>query len=181
MPRSSPLGRPVVWLDEEARRRIHAEAARRRFVETGGPLFGFESGDQEVVVVAALGPGPRAKHRPRSLIPDREATQAAIRLVHQRAEGRYRYIGSWHSHPLGSATPSRRDVQTAREVAAQLEVDLPRPLILIQATRPRIRLVTVGELGGYHWDPMTEQMSVVALALVYEQERTYPVLHLGDT
>lgn len=170
----------VVWLDEEARRQIHIEAARRRFVETGGPLFGYEGQDEDVVVVVALGPGPKAKHRPRSLIPDREATQAAIELVHERADGRYRYIGSWHSHPLGNAVPSCRDLRTAREVALQLEVHLPRPLILIQATRPRIRLVSVGELAVYRWDPKTERMMAVVLTAVSESKRTYPSVRLGE-
>lgn len=170
----------VVWLDGEARRQIHIEATRRRLVETGGPLFGFDGEGEDVVIVAALGPGPRAKHRPRSLIPDRQATQAAIQLVYERGQGRYRYIGSWHTHPLGSPVPSERDVRTARDISTQDDVALPRPLILIQSSRPRVRLVRIGEIVAYRWTPAQHALVPADIVIVKETERTYPSVLLDS-
>jgi integrative and conjugative element protein (TIGR02256 family) len=168
----------MVWLDDEARMRIILEATRRRFVETGGPLFGFEAESQDVVVVAALGPGPRAEHRPRSLTPDREATQVAIQRMHDRGRGRYRYVGSWHTHPCGDAIPSERDAVTARDISHQTEVALPRPLLLIQSVRPRVRLVRLGPLAAYRWNAEEYDLVPLDIVNVDDAERTYPMVAL---
>jgi integrative and conjugative element protein (TIGR02256 family) len=168
----------VIWLDVAAQEQIEVEAARRRIFETGGPLFGFDGMNRDAVVVAALGPGPAAKHRPRSLVPDPHATQAAIDLVHTRGEGRYRYLGSWHSHPLGRPVPSALDSDTAREMAAQDDLRLSSPLILIQATRPGLRLVRMGGMGVYRWDQAREALVSEEITIVIETERSYPRLDL---
>jgi integrative and conjugative element protein (TIGR02256 family) len=144
----------TAWLDSLALTVIESEARHRRFCETGGPLFGYEGDGDEIVIAVALGPGPSARHRPRSFRPDRNATGQAIAAVHERTSGRYRYIGSWHTHPLGRANPSGVDLATARDIASQEEVDLPRPLIVIQATRPSARGVRMGELQAYRWEPV---------------------------
>src|SRR5947207_723259 len=124
----------TVWLDGVARVQIEREARRFRLRETGGPLFGFEDEDMDdLVVVGAGGPGPRAKHRRRLFVPDRQAVDRAIAGVHEASEGRYAFLGSWHTHPLGRPSPSPTDIATARDVAADAEADLPRPLVLIQA------------------------------------------------
>ena len=156
-----PLTR--VWLDPEALEVIRAEATRRRFVETGGPLFGFDAED-ESVVVRAFGPGPRAKHRPWNYVPDRAATQEAIERVFAESDGRFGYVGEWHSHPRGRAYPSGGDLKSVIEIASQPAVDVPEPLILIQATKPLHRHVELGELAAYRWRRDAE--AVFALELV---------------
>src|SRR5689334_20336535 len=120
-----------VWLAQEARLQIEGEARRRVLRETGGPLFGFDHGD-DVVIVGAGGPGPRAIHRRRLFIPDREAVDRAITRVHRASDGRYAFLGSWHTHPLGRPLPSMTDVATASEIAADPATDLGQPLMLIQ-------------------------------------------------
>src|SRR4051794_14610406 len=102
---------PKLWLATSAEAVIRAEARSRRFVETGGPLFGYtDPSSRDSVVAIACGPGPKARHRPRSLAPDPDATDAAIREVHARSRGSFSYIGEWHTHPGGAARPSRRDL-----------------------------------------------------------------------
>ena len=98
----------TIWLDELAKAIIQDLARGRRFSETGGPIFGYESSGGEAIVVAAVfGPGPKARHRPRGLVPDRAATEDAIRQVYELTDGRYRYLGSWHTHRLGSRIRAR--------------------------------------------------------------------------
>lgn len=138
-----------LWLEESAYQAIRTEAPKRRFLETGGALFGYE-GDGGVVVVQAFGPGPRAKHRPRSFVPHRGTTAALIDQVWDESAGRYRFLGSWHTHPHARAVPSLTDTRTAVDMTRQDDLRLPEPLLLIQATRG-IRDVELAELRAWRW------------------------------
>jgi integrative and conjugative element protein (TIGR02256 family) len=83
------------------------------------------------VIACAGDPGPRARHRPYLFEADRAHTQRLINRIHQKSKGTYRFLGSWHSHPGTSRTPSKRDGTTAQEIAADSRVDLSEPLVLI--------------------------------------------------
>ncbi len=167
----------TVWLDPNARRQIAREAARFRLVETGGPLFGFGE-EERLTVVAAGGPGPKARHRPMSFVPDRGAVTEAIDFVWTEGERRYRYLGSWHTHPRGRPTPSGRDRQTAREMSEDEGVALARPLILIQSTWPTRRLVRDIDLRAHHWDRARDDLVPATLIDVRDAERDWPILEL---
>jgi integrative and conjugative element protein (TIGR02256 family) len=167
----------IVWLDRDARRKIAHEAERFRFLETGGPLFGFGD-DDSLVVVTAAGPGPRARHRPMSFVPDREAVEQAINRVWELGERRYRYLGSWHTHPRGRATPSRRDLQTAREMSQDPGLNLPRPLIMIQSTWPGRRIVHDSDLRAHHYDPLKTELAPASVRSMTEAERDWDPIEL---
>jgi integrative and conjugative element protein (TIGR02256 family) len=157
----------TVWLDRAARAQIEREARRWRLRETGGPLFGFDDDDtDQLVIVGAGGPGPRAKHQRRLFIPDRAAVYRAIARVHEASNGRYAFLGSWHTHPLGRPAPSPTDIATAREVAADGETDLPRPLVLIQATNPLRRTLRDRNLRAWRWSILDERLEPAPLAIV---------------
>ena len=167
----------TVWLDEAARAQIEREARRHWLRETGGPLFGFDDEDSDqLVVVGAGGPGSRAKHRQRLFIPDRDAVDRAIARVHDASEGRYTFLGSWHTHPLGRPAPSPTDIATARDVASDEATDLPRPLVLIQATNPLRRTLRDRDLRAWRWANLDEGLAATSVAIVREPE--YPTLDL---
>jgi integrative and conjugative element protein (TIGR02256 family) len=144
-----------VWLDDRAAAVIEHEASRRARVETGGALFGFGSGE-ELVIACAYGPGPRAKHRRSSFEPHRATTEALIRAVWLASDRRYRYLGSWHTHPGGAARPSGTDLLTTELVARDADVRLARPLVLIQATRLHDGSTVLAERRGWHWSSECE-------------------------
>lgn len=153
----------MLWLAREAHDLIVSESRKRRLVETGGPLFGHRV-DDDVVVRRAFGPGPGARHRPRSLHPDRDATQAAIELIHRESGGLDLYLGDWHTHPFGAARPSGRDVASLEDIASQEAVDLKRPISIIQATRPLFAHLRIGELRAFEWDAKDTIVREVELA-----------------
>ena len=170
----------TVWLDLVARAQIEREARRFRLRETGGPLFGFDDEDSDqLVVVGAGGPGPRAKHRRRLFVPDRDAVDRAIARVHDASEGRYAFLGSWHTHPLGRPTPSPTDIATARDVVADEATELPRPLVLIHATNPLRRTLRDRDMRAWRWSILDDGLEAVPLAIV--REPTYPPLDLEWT
>jgi integrative and conjugative element protein (TIGR02256 family) len=150
---------PRLWLADNAAEAMRAEARTRRVVETGGPLFGYDDRDSgDTVVVAAYGPGPNARHRPRSLVPDRRATQAAIRYVHDRSRGALSYIGEWHTHPGGNSQPSRRDVASLATIAADPGVDVPAPIMIILPTVILRRRVRAKDPAAFRWTPGPDRL-----------------------
>jgi integrative and conjugative element protein (TIGR02256 family) len=163
----------TAWLDSRARAHIEREASRRRLLETGGALFGYER-DGELVIACASGPGPHAKHRPRRFEPHRPTTAAAMRAVAASSEGRCGYIGSWHTHPCGAAAPSGLDSRTARDLAEQEDLGLPRPLVLIVGTRCRTRPVRVREVRSWRWQPVRGVLEPVELRTCELTERYCP-------
>jgi integrative and conjugative element protein (TIGR02256 family) len=145
---------PRLWLTRSADATIRDEARHRRFVETGGPLFGYsDPASRDSVVALAYGPGPNARHRPRSLVPDRRATDDAIHEVYARTHGALSYIGDWHTHPGGPRRPSRRDVDALAAIASEPEVDLPAPVAIIVPTVILRRHVRVRDPGAFRWLP----------------------------
>jgi integrative and conjugative element protein (TIGR02256 family) len=163
----------TVWLDSRARAHIEREAIGRRLRETGGALFGWEH-DGELVIACASGPGRHAKHRPRRFEPNRRTTAVAMRAVAKSSEGRYGYIGSWHTHPCGAATPSRLDTRTARDLAEQEDLRVPRPLLLIVGTRCRSRPVRVREIRAWRWQPVRAVLEPVEVRSSELTERYCP-------
>jgi integrative and conjugative element protein (TIGR02256 family) len=159
-------------LDPRARDFIEREALKRRLLETGGGLFGWEAEDGDLVLACASGPGEQAKHRPRSFRPSRATTGYAMRTVREFSEKRYQYVGSWHSHPLAAAAPSSIDRGTAVDMAEQQDLLLPRPLLLIVGTTGTARRLRVREVRAWRWTPATGSLSELAVE-DYELEKRY--------
>jgi len=161
----------LVWLPGPAAHLIEDDAVRWGLRETGGPLFGYEACG-ELVVTEAFPPGPRATHLPFLYRPDREAVDRAITEVHERSRGRERWIGSWHTHPFGRAMPSLVDRHTAGRVAREVAVACPRPLMLIQTTRPTRKGPRAHMLGSWRWSPEVENLVDVVVRPIPKGPRT---------
>jgi integrative and conjugative element protein (TIGR02256 family) len=150
----------TVWIAGNIRRTIEQDSIRWGVRETGGPLFGYERHGELVITRAGL-PGPRAVHLPFLYRPDRTAVQREIDEVFALTGGRERWIGSWHSHPLGRPLPSLVDRRTAARVGAEQAVMCPKPVMLIQTTRMSTDGVGPGPLGLFRWS--REQAALMPL------------------
>jgi integrative and conjugative element protein (TIGR02256 family) len=166
-----------VYLESRARALIAVEAAAWPHKESGGALFGFrDAGD--LIVACAYGPGPRAKHRRTTFEPHRETTGLLMEAVREHSEARYRYLGSWHSHPGGVPRPSGTDILTTEQVAGEPEVLLPDPLVLIQATRCGPEGVCIGEFRAWRWDPNECWLLPAQLEEIDLEERLCPIVSI---
>jgi integrative and conjugative element protein (TIGR02256 family) len=139
-----------VLLDARARDVMDREAVQRRLRESGGSLFGWEN-DDHIVIACASGPGPKARHRPRSFQPAPGTTASVMKAVAESSASRYGYLGSWHTHPLAAAVPSAIDRGTAEAMAAQTDLLLPEPLLLILSTTGTSRRVVPADLRAWRW------------------------------
>jgi integrative and conjugative element protein (TIGR02256 family) len=152
----------VVWLPEPARALMEKDALKWSPRETGGPLFGYERYGELTVTRACL-PGPAATHLPMLYRPDRRAVQRAIDEVYEESDGHERWIGSWHTHPLGRAQPSWVDQRTAGRISAEDKVRCQAPLMAIQTTRGIGSSQRPGPLGFFRWDPETRELEPVTV------------------
>lgn len=167
----------TIWLDQTARALIEHEACSRTRLESGGALFGWADRDN-VVVACAYGPGPRARHRATTFEPHPATTDRLIEAVHQVSDGRYRYLGSWHSHPNGIARPSGTDVATTAAVAHEDAVRLSSPVILIQATRRTPDAVVPADLRAWRWDLDDDWLLPATIELTVLDNPTCPLVQL---
>lgn len=167
----------IVWLDERALALIESETKKRPRTETGGALFGFGDGD-DLVVAGAYGPGPRARHRRTTFQPHPETTGLLMDAVREHSRRRYRYLGSWHSHPGGVPWPSGTDISTVEAIADDAEVGLSQPLMLIQASRPIGRECRPAALRAWRWSAEFEWVLPWTIERVRLEERHCPVLSI---
>jgi integrative and conjugative element protein (TIGR02256 family) len=145
-------------------------------LETGGALFGW-SDDVGVVVACAFGPGPAAIRTRSTLLADRDYTEASIKTVHAASEGRYRFLGSWHSHPGGAARPSPTDTLTASAIADDPAVRLPSPTLVIVGLgrRRRFREARGRALASaFVWDSVASQLHEAVFVTTELEDRYCP-------
>ncbi len=121
------------------------------------------------------GPGPRARHRPRSFRPDADAVDRAIARVHEASDGRYRYLGTWHTHPFGRAAPST-DIAAARAISEEEHVRLSHPLLIILATWPTRRTFRDRDLCAFLWDALAAVLILAPLRILRVDERRHAPL-----
>ncbi len=115
--------RPTITLPEHVRadiRRVVAEAGD--VDETGVSLFGVVIGGRRVVL-AAVGPGPRATHTPVFYQPDVDYVNAAFDAL-KSALPSICWIGEFHVHPSGMAWLSGHDRKTMQRLLADKELQL---------------------------------------------------------
>lgn len=102
-------------------------------IETGGELFGFWTPEGVPVVLYAVGPGPKARHRATSFVQDLDYVDHYE--VEMCLATRLQHIGQWHSHhQLDLARPSGGDV--ASMLRGVGKPGFPRMLLCIANCTP---------------------------------------------
>lgn len=120
---------PVIRLSPAAAEAVAAEApASVDGNETGGILLGHDHGDTIHVVVAG-DPGPNADRRPDGFLRDLAHARRLADEAYERDASVW--IGEWHTHPGGPATPSPTDMETYRRLLADTELGFEQIVSLI--------------------------------------------------
>lgn len=133
-PVCNPLSVAPVLVAEDVIALIEAECAESGDRETGGILMGFRVADDgRVAIVRATRPGPNATCEPTRFHRDVEYCQAELDASTAELGMRGRYVGEWHYHPAGPATPSGLDLLGLSQIAAQDEYAVEVPVMLLAA------------------------------------------------
>lgn len=129
---------------------MKSEADRSARNETGGILLGYWCDERiDVVITAAIGPGPKAVHRSRSFVPDHRFHESEVARVYLESGRRISYLGDWHSHPGGPLKLSAIDLMTQLRIARSSKARAPMALMLILAGG-NPWLAGVWRLGRHH-------------------------------
>lgn len=101
-----------IELTQGARAAIAAAAALSEDgKETGGILLGRDPDAEGIIeVLLAAGPGPQALRGRSYFLRDLHYSRRLARLAYER-EG-LQWVGDWHTHPRGPASPSNFDLHT---------------------------------------------------------------------
>ncbi len=126
---------------ESALAALIAEARRYRFKESGGPLAGYVSEDDAVVVTHAAGPGRKGVRGLLGVTISGEHAQAFCDDVWRRSGGLFDYVGDWHSHIGFSVRNSASDVIALREMAVHCSSRPTNPVspVSLILSRPTLR------------------------------------------
>lgn len=122
------------WFDRRALAELRTEARRWRLRETGGALLGWRN-DTDIVVARILGPGPLARHGLSSFEPDADWQNSEGARVYHESGRTIAYLGDWHTHPRGKATPSPQDRRTLEQIAKDTAFRAPNAIYAIAAQR----------------------------------------------
>ena len=85
-------------------------------IETGGALVGYIAGDTIFVETASNG-GKNAIHEELYFKADPNYIDMFIDIEVANSNGRFRYLGEWHTHPEINPSPSTIDLQSLNEIA----------------------------------------------------------------
>ena len=114
-----------------------AEATREFPLETGGVLAGYiDSSSGDTVVQVAVGPGPKAIHRPNRFLPDHDYHEKEIATIYAESGRTQSYVGDWHTHPHGNEKLSLSDRRTLARIARAPGARAPKPLMVVLAGAP---------------------------------------------
>jgi integrative and conjugative element protein (TIGR02256 family) len=125
-----------VWLPVRLLAEMSDHAGEHLPNETGGMLLGWRL-EEQIVIVALVQAGPRAKHARDRFHPDGAWQQRNLADIYHESGRTITYLGDWHSHPRGPRRPSGADRETAAKVAAEPDARVPEPLTVIVARRRR--------------------------------------------
>ena len=115
--------------------------------ETGGILMGSSERLSRVEVRTMVGSGPEAIHERTTFEPDQRWQESEIERLWRR-DPTLEYLGDWHSHPGGGASPSRRDRAVLDLIASSPAARCPRPIMLIIAVAAnRLELAALSRQG----------------------------------
>ena len=98
--------------------------------ETGGLLVGRYTDDHTFAVVTEVLPAPiDSRAGPTWFIRGVEGLTSELGRRWKLGQGYY--LGEWHYHPGGKATPSSRDIDQMRSISASEQYACPEPVLLI--------------------------------------------------
>jgi integrative and conjugative element protein (TIGR02256 family) len=121
--------------------------------EIGGPMVGYVTDENELIITDVAGPGLNGKCMPFNVTVDGEHSQQFCDLAFRDSGGKHDFVGDWHCHPSICIRPSKGDRQ-AMKLLAETPGLIPNPVSLIYSSLLRIFRI-------YEW--VDSEQSLVAI------------------
>ncbi|MDF9277951.1 ThiF family adenylyltransferase [Arthrobacter sp. EH-1B-1] len=108
--------RALAELRTETRRGRRVRSPR---IETGGMLLGsFDEATHTVLIDTVAGPSPDSRLSARYFDHGTEGTQEIVTSLSTATANRVGFVGMWHTHPYGVASPSDTDEEGMADIVA---------------------------------------------------------------
>jgi integrative and conjugative element protein (TIGR02256 family) len=99
--------------------------------EFGGVFIGYRS-DKNIIITDVLIPDSY-KNGKTVFVRHPGTLNERLSTIHEETNGKINYIGEWHSHPNGSASPSLTDINAMKEISNDLKINNPNPILMISS------------------------------------------------
>lgn len=117
-----------VTITESAVQTICSESRKAGLFETGGMLIGTLN---NLVVLAATGPGPKAERGSGHYSGDPQSDQEGLKSYKEAFQGKVALLGYWHRHPARMSRPSSGDLNQALDLVAEYRVSPDDPFLAL--------------------------------------------------
>ncbi|WP_430908046.1 ThiF family adenylyltransferase [Maribacter sp. 2-571] len=97
--------------------------------EFGGVFTGYKS-DEKFIITDILIPDAYENGRT-VFIREPGTLNERLKLLHEISDGKIHYLGEWHSHPDGPASPSSTDNNAMKEISKDENIKIDKPLLMI--------------------------------------------------
>jgi len=110
---------------------------------------------EEVIITEFVGPGPAAKHKHNSFVPDYIWQNEECGKIYDQTNGLITYIGDWHTHPDNLTDLSQLDINALCKISEHKEANCVNPIMLIMGNH-KCTVVDVYQLLDYSKPMMIE-------------------------
>lgn len=142
-----------VCIGPTALEKIHALVKSSGAHEIGGPMVGYVTHENELVITDVSGPGLQGRRMPWNVTVDGEHSKQFSDRAFRDSGGKLDFVGDWHSHPSICIHPSEGD-RLAMKLLAETPGLVSNPVSLIFSSRLRTFRV-------YEWFDARQKLIVV--------------------
>jgi integrative and conjugative element protein (TIGR02256 family) len=118
-----------VEFDEEILDNIHQECIKAKNNETGGILIGKYSEDRNNCIISSINGPPKGSKQGRCTF--KRSAVDLNKILHDKWDLGFRYVGDWHFHPNSSPKPSIVDDMQMKKFANSKKLNCHEPILLI--------------------------------------------------
>lgn len=150
---ATPVKLKLASISPSALNKIRELAKKAKRLEVGGPMVGYTTDENELVITDVAGPGLNGKCMPFNVTVDGEHSQRFCDLAYRDSGGKLDFVGDWHCHPSICIRPSEGDRQ-AMKLLAETPGLVPNPVSLIYSSFLRVFRI-------YEWVDPAQRLIVV--------------------
>lgn len=120
----------IISMKEDCKKRLYDLIFPKKPMETGGILVGVRT-KKEFSIQEIVDAGPKSIETRSRFKKDFQYAQSELSRLYRESQGKWGYLGEWHSHPDGSLIPSCIDKLAMKEIAISTENYQFKPILLI--------------------------------------------------
>jgi integrative and conjugative element protein (TIGR02256 family) len=123
-------GTILIYISHDCTYRLSELIQQKKPYETGGILVGTRTAEH-IFILAVVDAGPKSLEKRTMFKKDFSYAKSELARLHTESQGKWGYLGEWHSHPDGSLMPSSVDVKSMNDIVKSILNSNLTPILLI--------------------------------------------------